>query len=369
MSAGANPSRSHVLKALSATGAAAAAAPLLVRHADAADKIDIGAVRSVKVDVLSETSWFDNDKFKANMTEGGGASTSQYSIAWDPENSGGYSALITVTTLQGEEKKILLDSGWNNGWMDYVFEKKGIQRMLQRGEIDFMVLSHWHLDHLWGIESTLKNNPNIRIIAPKTYFPEDIALLREKGRFTAKDKGGREIVLAKNDVPHRGELVLTGPEGQNNQGVYKLMPGVALKMFDVPILLRVRGENVLYFNVQDKGIVTITGCCHPGILSLFSFAKQNFAGYQPYGAYGGLHLSLFETWDPKFDDVIAGVKAFKLQKVAANHCTGWLWAEKAAASGVPIVKGTDTYKTYKRQSLVARASNAYLTNGDSVLFG
>ena len=36
---------------------------------------------------------------------------------------------------------------------------------------------------------------------------------------------------------------------------------------------------------------------------------------------------------------------------------------------MPIVKGTDTYKTYKRQSLVARASNAYLTNGDSVLFG
>ena len=62
------------------------------------------------------------------------------------------------------------------------------------------------------------------------------------------------------------------------------------------------------------------------------------------------------------------MKAFKLQKVAANHCTGWLWAEKAAASGVPIVKGTDTYKSYKRQSLVARASNAYLTNGDSVVF-
>jgi len=360
--------RRDFLKA-AATGLAAAAGPtILVRDAHAAGKLDFGMVKSVKVDVISETSWFDNDRFKANMTEGGGASTSQYTIAWDPENSGGYSALITVTTLQGEEKRILLDSGWNTGWMDHVFEKKGIPRMLQRGEIDFMVLSHWHLDHLWGIESTLKHDPNIKIIAPSTYYPEDLALLREKGRFQVKDAKGREVLLTKNDVPHRGELVLTRAEGKDGTGLYPLMPGVAVKMFDVPILLRVRGENVLYFNVAEKGTVTVTGCCHPGILSLFSFARQSFAGYEPYGAYGGLHLSLFETWDPKFDDVIAGVKAFKLKKVAANHCTGWVWAEKAAAAGVPIVKGTDTFKTYKRQSLVARASNAYLTNGDTVLF-
>ena len=152
--------RRDFLKAMSATGLAAAAGPMfIVDRADAAEKLDLGMVRSVKVDVISETSWFDNDRFKANMTEGGGASTSQYTVAWDPENAGGYSALVTVTTLQGEEKRILLDSGWNNAWMDYVFEKKGIPRMLQRGEIDFMVLSHWHLDHLWGIESTLKHNP------------------------------------------------------------------------------------------------------------------------------------------------------------------------------------------------------------------
>ena len=62
------------------------------------------------------------------------------------------------------------------------------------------------------------------------------------------------------------------------------------------------------------------------------------------------------------------MKAFQLKKVAANHCTGWLWAEKAAANGIPIVKGTDLFKSYKRQSLVARASNVYLTNGDTVTF-
>jgi 7,8-dihydropterin-6-yl-methyl-4-(beta-D-ribofuranosyl)aminobenzene 5'-phosphate synthase len=125
---------------------------------------------------------------------------------------------------------------------------------------------------------------------------------------------------------------------------------------------------VLYFNVKDKGIVTVTGCCHPGILSLFSYARKNFKGYEPYGCYGGLHISLLENWDPKFDDIIKGVKAFKIQKLGCNHCTGWIWAERAAEAGIPVVKGTNKYKEYKRTSTVAKESNVFLTNGDHVVF-
>ena len=359
--------RRDFLKSLAATGVAASVSGTLPRSASAAKKVDLGEIKSVKVDVLTETSWFDNDNLKKHMLDYGGAMTNQYSIPWDWDNAGGYAALLTVTTLEGKERKFLLDSGWNNDWMDYIWEMNNIPAMLKSGEIEFMVISHWHLDHYWGIESTLKHNPKITMYAPKTYYPEDMQLLKG-GHLTAKNKDGQDVHICKNDHPHTGKLVLTDPDGDKGDGIYRLMPGVVTRMFDVPILLRVRGENVLYFNVKDKGIVTVTGCCHPGVLSLFSYARKNFKGYQPYGCYGGLHITLFETWDPKFDDIIKGVKAFKIQKLACNHCTGWIWAEKAAAAGVPVVKGTNKYKTYKRQSTVATASNAFLTNGDSVVF-
>ena len=359
--------RRTFLKSLAATGIAASAAGTIPRMAEARKKLDIGEVKSVKVDVLTETSWFDNDNLKKHMLDYGGAMTNQYEIPWDWDNAGGYAALLTVTTLEGKERKFLLDSGWNNEWMDYIWEMNNIPAMLKSGEIEFMVLSHWHLDHYWGIESTLKHKPDITMYAPKTHYPEDMKLLKG-GHLTAKDKEGKEVHICKNDHPHTGNLVLTNPDGDKGDGIYRLMPGVATRMFDVPILLRVRGENVLYFNVKDKGIVTVTGCCHPGILSLFSYARKNFKGYKPYGCYGGLHITLFETWDPKFDDIIKGVKAFKIQKLACNHCTGWIWAEKAAAAGVPVVKGTNKYKSYKRQSTVATASNAFLTNGDTIVF-
>lgn len=361
--------RRDFLKAMSATGiTAASTSVVLPKGAAARGNLDFGEVQSVKIDVLSETSWFDNDNLKNSIVEHGGASTNQYTIPWDPENAGGYSTLITVTTLEGEEKKILMDSGWGNPWMDYIYERNGISDMLANGEIDFMVLTHWHLDHLWGIESSLKHRPDIKLYAPSTYYPEDMALLKEKASISVAGKDGKDVLLCKNDAPHTGDLILTEEKGDDGSGIYSPMPGMAVKLFDVPILLRVRGENVLYFNVKDKGIVTVTGCCHPGILTLFSYARRNFKDYQPYGCYGGLHLTLFETWDPKFDDIIRGVKSFGLEKVACNHCTGWLWAEKAAEAGVPIVKGTDKYKEYKRQSTVAKDTNVFLTNGDTVTF-
>ena len=356
---------------MAATGVAASmtGAGVLTREAEAAKKNDIGEIKSVKIDVLTETSWFDNDQFKKDIMDYGGGMTNQYIIPWKWDNAGGYSVLITVTTLEGKERKFMLDTGWNNEWMDYIYDMNNIPAMLKSREIEFLVLSHWHLDHYWGIESTLKHKPDITFYVPKTYYPEDMALLKDKAHHKAKDKNTGEMMhICKNDVPHTGKLVLCNPKGEKGEGIYRLMDGVAIRNFDVPILLRVRGENVLYFNVKDKGIVTVTGCCHPGILSLFSYARKNFKGYKPYGCYGGLHISLFETWEPKFDDIIKGVKAFKIQRLGCNHCTGWIWAEKAAAEGVPVIKGTDKYKTYKKFSTVAKASNVFLTNGDTVTF-
>ncbi|MDA8405683.1 MAG: MBL fold metallo-hydrolase [Deltaproteobacteria bacterium] len=332
-------------------------------------KLNIGEVKSLKVEVLSETGWFDNEIIRKNMMDHGGMTTSQYEIPWDPDNAGGYSALITVVSLDDKETKILLDTGWSNEWMNYVFtEKSNVAEMLKNDQIDFMVLSHWHLDHFWGIESTLKHKPDITLYAPYTCYPEDMSLLKGERWLNARNKTGQEVLICKNDTPHTGKLILCAPEGEENSGIYKLMPGVALKMFDVPIILRVRGENVLYFNVKDKGFVTVTGCGHPGVLSILSFARDNFGEYKAHGCYGGLHIAAFEQWDPKFDELIEEVKSFNMTKMGCNHCTGWIWAEKATTSGLPIIKGTDKYKTYTRHSTSNKGNHVFLTNGDSVVF-
>src|SRR5512132_4525455 len=92
--------------------------------------LEFGQVEGLKIDVLTETGWFDDGTFKGQMMAYGGTEQSQYRIPWDWKNAGGYAALITVTMPGGDEKKILLDTGWNTDWMDYTYRRHGVDRCL-----------------------------------------------------------------------------------------------------------------------------------------------------------------------------------------------------------------------------------------------
>ena len=113
--------------------------------------LEFGEVESLRIDVLSETGWFDDAEFKRTMAAHGGSGESQYRIPWRSENAGGYAALITAILPGGDVKRILLDTGWNNAGY-WVYTRHGIDAMLAQGQVDLLVLSHWHLDHFWAIE-------------------------------------------------------------------------------------------------------------------------------------------------------------------------------------------------------------------------
>jgi len=338
-------------------------------------KVNIGEVKSVKVTNISETSWFDNKKLMGDIKGAGGLLVNQYTYNWppfaqvkgklgkgsyeegvrnikqflpgkledawafqmenavNPLNAGGFSALIEVETLEGEVKRILLDSGWSYDWMDKAFKREGIDKLLAEGKIDYFVISHEHFDHMWAIPVTFKYAPTVRTLYPKGFYPEGLDYIKVAG--------------------HRGELIETTP------GLYKLFPGAALYNFQTPIICRVFGEQSLFFNVKDKGLVTVTGCCHQGILQFASTAQRAVQTKKLYGIYGGLHVSPFDEWDPKYDDLVAVFKSWGFEKVGCNHCTGILTAKKLIEAGVGVVQGTARYGS---------KDPAYLGNGDKIVF-
>ncbi len=340
-----------------------------------APKEDIGEVKSVKVTNISETSWFDNKKLMGDIKGAGGLLVNQYTYNWapftqpkgklgkgsyedgmkvlrplipnkldqawayqlenavNPTNSGGFAALIEVETLEGEVKRILLDSGWSFDWMDKAFKREGIDKLLADNKIDYFVMSHEHFDHFWGVPVVFKYNPMVRALYPKGFYAEGLDYVKAAG--------------------HRGELIETNP------GLYKLFPGAALYNFQTPIICRVFGEQSLFFNVKDKGLVTVTGCCHQGILQFASTAQRAVKTKKLYGIYGGLHVSPFDEWDPKYDDLVAVFKSWGFEKVGCNHCTGILTARKLIEAGIGVVQGTASNGSKDK---------AYLGNGDQIVF-
>jgi metal-dependent hydrolase (beta-lactamase superfamily II) len=179
----------------------------------------------------------------------------------------------------------LFDTGWNPDWMDRRFAEEGIDRLLQEGKIEALIVSHEHFDHFWGIGSTLKHCPDIPIYLPEGFHPAGLAFIQQQG--------------------HTGS-VITVPSEQP----LVLLPGLALASFPMSTLLQVHGENVLYANLQNQGLTMITGCGHGGVLNLLDYARRTFAGGEHIHAiYGGLHLSPLEDWDNQRDEIVKALAA------------------------------------------------------------
>lgn len=309
-------------------------------------KTDIGVCKSVSITCISETSWLDGDAWQKNVDRAGGRNVDQWSVDWDRANSGGYSSLIEIEGLDGSRRKFLLDSGWDNAYMDAAFKREGIDAMLGRREIEFLYVTHEHFDHYFGIASVLKHDPDITIMIPNTFH--------EKGHMLLK---GAQFPLshAGNTFPHTGELVRHDPDA-----AYLLYPGCASVTFDLDVPFGVRGEQSLFFHVKDKGIVCVTGCCHQNIITFAEFARTRIEGGETlYGLYGGLHITPIGELDAKGEEMVEDLGKYGFRKIACNHCTGLSAVRRMVELGYPVAAGT---------AQNGSASDLYLGNGDKIIF-
>jgi len=337
---------------------------------------DFGVLKSVKITNISETSWFSNATLMGDIHKAGGLLVNQYVMNWPPfgngkgsakgsyesgittikdliphdlekaweiqeklslhpENAGGYSCLIEVEELNGKKHKYLLDTGWSYKWTDAAFKREGIDKMLQNHEIEALFISHEHWDHFWGFPVTMKYDPTIPVYIQDGFYAEGLQYIKDSGH--------------------------TGTLHSYTDAVNQFLPGMAALKFDVPIINRVFGELSLAFNIKDKGLALVTGCCHQGILQFADLAYRDlkYDHDKFYGIYGGLHISPFEDWDPKYDDLVISLGKWGFEKIGCNHCTGHLTAKKFIEAGYPVVRGSARFRS---------SSPDYLGNGDTITF-
>ncbi len=323
------------------------------------DLLDMGEVLGVSITCVSETGWFDSGILWDDVQRAGGPQTNQYDIAYTESNLAGFCALLDVEALDGRHSLYLLDSGWSTEWMDHAFAMTGVDSLLQDGEVNTLIVSHDHNDHFFGLESTLKRAPDITMYYPESLGEKSLQLLDGKD-FSAIPG------CPKNMFPHTGKRI---PTRFGNR--YYPQSGMAVVPFDVTIPLGVRGENVVYVKVKDKGIVVITGCGHPGLSAILSCPSTNFAGGEKlFGCYGGLHIAPMEQWEPHMQESIELMRKAGLQKIACNHCTGREWGRRALRAGLPVVRGTDKYREFNKVPVLADEADGtlYVGNGDTVSF-
>jgi 7,8-dihydropterin-6-yl-methyl-4-(beta-D-ribofuranosyl)aminobenzene 5'-phosphate synthase len=204
---------------------------------------------------------FNNDSFDANLKTG-----------W------GFSCVIT-----GLEETILFDTGADGDILLSNMEKLHIRP----DTIQTIVLSHHHSDHTGGLDLFLQKNPHVKVVLLKS-FPAKI----------------------KNLVQSRGALMIEVSEPlQICQDTYST------------------GEIVAHINEQalvirsDKGLIIITGCAHPDIVSMVEKAKALFAD-DILLVMGGWHLG--NRNEQELHDYVSQFRGMHVQFTAPTHCSGEL---------------------------------------------
>lgn len=253
--------------------------------------------------------------------------------------------LSTLITFQG--KLILFDAGSSADIFKYNVKQLGVDLK----KIDFVIISHAHLDHLNGVDYLLTVNPEVKI-----YFPFDVfwgadhvfdasgqdSIVKEdlpvhmryfdgKGnRFLVPQSGGRfwnaniEFVKESKDIFPGIRLVVTSasymgyfskyPNKSFVEGSFKKEDSTGAKL-----------TNLVELNLSLKtgnGEVVFTGCSHSGVETIaeqvISETKNEIALL-----FGGFHLLPFDK--KKTVEICNYLKnELKVKKVAPAHCTGHL---------------------------------------------
>ena len=178
-------------------------------------------------------------------------------------------------------KSILFDTGGDSPTLLYNMR----QLEIDPKEVDVVVLSHIHGDHVGGLSGFLKENSDVTVYVPESFpqsFKDEVRL---SGAKLEEIKEARELL---DNVYTTGEL----------DGGIK--------------------EQSLVVETNE-GSVVITGCAHPGVVKMVERAKQLVKG-DVLLVMGGFHLG--SKSEHEIQEIIASFKDLGVVHVGPCHCSG-----------------------------------------------
>lgn len=213
-------------------------------------------------------------------------------------------------------KRILFDTGDDPA----IFAENVATKKVDLSQIDFVVLSHRHADHMGGLTYLLKINPSVKIYAPKEAFGIYGSDLPSK--FYRKDETLPPSMRYYSGAPPETMKFGSAFPGANISLIDKtteVMPGITLiaLVSDTPGTKELK-ELSLAIATPD-GLVVIVGCAHPGIENVVAEAVK--INPHVHLVAGGFHLVAAQ--DPMIERVTAALnETFKVDLIAPGHCTG-----------------------------------------------
>ena len=221
------------------------------------EKSSMVAMKNLNLTVL-----YDNNSYRQGLATG-----------W------GFSCLV-----EGVGETILFDTGGDGAVLLANMKELGIDP----GEIDIVVLSHVHGDHIGGVERFLAMNRTVTVYLPQS-FPAKLKDKLRSSEIEIREVHGPTMIC--ENVYSTGEL------------------GTLIK------------EQSLIVQTE-QGIIVITGCAHPGIVEIINEAKNLIHDDEVLLTMGGFHFHNKSRKELK--KIAATFKHLGVRHVGPCHCSGEL---------------------------------------------
>ncbi|MGM0437845.1 MAG: MBL fold metallo-hydrolase [Bacillota bacterium] len=227
--------------------------------------------------------------------------------------------------VEADSKRILFDVGYSD-----LFYKNAKKMDIDLLDLDYLVFSHSHLDHTWGLpplikkytEAIIENKPYKKpeiITHPETFTPRTLGELGQIGSIISKKQLSYhfDLNLSKEPIWLTENLVFLGEIGRNNDFEAQTPIGKMIKN-DKKEDDYIKEDSALAYK-SEKGLIIITGCSHAGICNIIEKAKRVCDEEKIVDIIGGFHLQ--NPSKKQIKGTKDYLKKLKPETVHASHCT------------------------------------------------
>ena len=227
--------------------------------------------------------------------------------------------------IEAEGKKVLFDVGYSDAFIANA-RKLSIDLL----DVDFVALSHSHLDHTWGLTPLIRlytegmieklhvKKPTL-VTHPLTLSARTIGDLPEIGSLLSEDKlsGYFHLELSREPVYLTKRLVFLGEIERTNEFEAKNPIGKILESGVEKDDFLIDDSALAY--KSSAGLVIITGCSHAGICNIVEYARKVCGDDRVVDIVGGFHL--LNPSAEQLQGTIAYMESLCPSSVHACHCT------------------------------------------------
>lgn len=243
--------------------------------------------------------------------------------------------------IETEGKKILFDTGYSDLFL------KNAQKMKENLlDLDFVVLSHGHLDHTGGLPALIQHmitsiihqipvKVPLIVAHPYCFYPRPRLPVPNIGSTLSEEELSRHFTITQSAQPKwlTGNLVFLGQIDRIFDFEVSDPEKRTIIMKDGRIEKDLMlDDSALAFRTR-QGLVIITGCSHAGICNIAEGARKVCGEYRIVDIIGGLHLPATDR--NRMEKTGEYLKNLHLTALHANHCTS-LSAKIILAKDCPL---------------------------------